>query len=162
MQNDLKSVIESNKGQRAFNIADAGVQAAKAHLRVDSFREHYDTNSANDCLGGWRIGNENWSKDEENWTSVANPGRCDGLEDSVLTANAADDPDSPSPEQSGFTTCFPDPDCNATGTSRFHVTIECYDGQPGRGSGYPRARAKEGCGAPPEPDVVASERSSSR
>src|SRR5215213_10663789 len=71
VQNDLKSVIEVNRGQKAFDIAEAGVQAAKSHLRVDSFREHYDTDSANDCLAGWRIGNEDWSKAEESWTSGA-------------------------------------------------------------------------------------------
>ena len=158
VENDLKSVIEANKGQRAFNIADAGVQAAKAHLRVDSFREHYDTDSANDCLAGWRIGNEDWSKAEESWTSGANPGRCDGLEDSVLAANPADAPDTPWPEQYGFTTCFPDPDCNAPGTGRFHVTIECYEDQPPGDPLTPSECVGGVPGDPPEPDVVASEK----
>jgi hypothetical protein len=162
VQNDIKSVIEANKGQRAFNIADAGVQAAKAHLRVDSFREHYDTESANDCLVGWRIGNTNWSKDDESWTSVLNPGRCDGLEDSVLAANPADDADTPWPEQYGFTTCFPDSDCNAPGTGRFHVTIECYDGQVAGDPNDPANFAPSACvgGVPEDPpdDVDASTR----
>ncbi|CAA9389604.1 MAG: hypothetical protein AVDCRST_MAG93-9656, partial [uncultured Chloroflexia bacterium] len=52
VQNDLKSVIEENRGQKALDIAEAGVQAAKAHLRVDSFRQHYDTNRSNDCADG--------------------------------------------------------------------------------------------------------------
>jgi hypothetical protein len=38
VQSDLKSVIEVNQGQKALDIAEAGVQAAKSHLRVDSFR----------------------------------------------------------------------------------------------------------------------------
>ena len=46
---DLNSVIEVNRGQKALDIADAGVQAAKAQIRVDSFRGHYDTNRTNDC-----------------------------------------------------------------------------------------------------------------
>src|SRR5215213_9933523 len=62
VQNDLKSVIEVNRGQKAFDIAEAGVQAAKSHLRVDSFREHYDTDRTNDCAEAIRVGGENWSK----------------------------------------------------------------------------------------------------
>ena len=52
VQRDLQSVIEVNRGQKALDIAEAGVQAAKSHLRVDSFRQHYDTNRANDCTEG--------------------------------------------------------------------------------------------------------------
>ncbi|CAA9314140.1 MAG: hypothetical protein AVDCRST_MAG93-5416 [uncultured Chloroflexia bacterium] len=40
---DLDSVIESNRGQTAFNLADAGVQAAKSHLLdVDAAYVSYD------------------------------------------------------------------------------------------------------------------------
>src|SRR5919112_1888630 len=40
---DLDSVIESNRGQTAFNLADAGVQAAKSHLlEVDASYVSYD------------------------------------------------------------------------------------------------------------------------
>jgi hypothetical protein len=47
---DLTTVIQSNQGQRAFNLADAGVQAAKAHLLTDADPPHYDgvTNLAAD------------------------------------------------------------------------------------------------------------------
>ena len=39
---DLGSVIESNQGQKAFNLADAGVQAAKSHLMADAYYLKYD------------------------------------------------------------------------------------------------------------------------
>ncbi len=39
---DLGGVVESNQGQRAFNLADAGVQAAKSHLMADAYYQKYD------------------------------------------------------------------------------------------------------------------------
>lgn len=42
VQNDLRSVVESNQGQKAFNLADAGAQAGKAHLMTDADAIHYD------------------------------------------------------------------------------------------------------------------------
>ena len=42
VQNDLRSVLESNQGQKAFNLADAGAQAGKAHLMTDADAIHYD------------------------------------------------------------------------------------------------------------------------
>jgi hypothetical protein len=47
---DLGSVIESNQGQKAFNLADAGVQAAKAHLMTNAYYQNYDgvTNTSAD------------------------------------------------------------------------------------------------------------------
>jgi hypothetical protein len=39
---DLGSVVESNQGQKALNLADAGVQAAKAHLMTNSYYQSYD------------------------------------------------------------------------------------------------------------------------
>ena len=40
---DLSSVIESNQGQKAFNLADAGAQAAKSHLLMtDADFRNYD------------------------------------------------------------------------------------------------------------------------
>ena len=38
---DLQNVVEVNGGQRAFNAADAGVQAAKRQLLSDAVPEHY-------------------------------------------------------------------------------------------------------------------------
>jgi hypothetical protein len=114
VQNDLKSVVEANKGQRALDIADAGVEAAKAHLRNDSFREHYDKDPNNDCAEGWRVGDDNWSKDTNHWTSAANPGECE----TGPLPNIGDDPNTPWPEDYGVTKLF--------GGGRFHVTIECY------------------------------------
>ncbi len=43
VRNDLASVLESNRGQRALNLADAGAQAAKSHLYVaDADFRKYD------------------------------------------------------------------------------------------------------------------------
>jgi hypothetical protein len=42
VQRDLDAVIEVNKGQRAFEMADAGVQLAKRQLRIDPLPTHYD------------------------------------------------------------------------------------------------------------------------
>jgi hypothetical protein len=117
MQNDLKSIMEANKGQMSLDIADAGVEAAKSHLRQDSFREHYDTNRANDCAEGWRVGNENWSKATEGYFSAATPGKCDDPADEVT--HPADDPATPWPDHYGVTDQF--------ASGRFHVTIECYN-----------------------------------
>lgn len=43
VQRDLESVIEVNRGQRAFEMADAGIKAAKAQLDADSNRMKYDS-----------------------------------------------------------------------------------------------------------------------
>lgn len=40
--NDLNSVVEVNRGQRAFEMADAGVEAAKRQLKQDADPFHYD------------------------------------------------------------------------------------------------------------------------
>ncbi len=39
---DLNAVVEVNRGQRAFEMAEAGVQAAKRQLRTDPDHSHYD------------------------------------------------------------------------------------------------------------------------
>jgi hypothetical protein len=119
VQTDLQSVIEVNRGQRALDIADAGVQVAKSHLRVDSFREHYDTNRANDCNEGPRVGGGNWSKATDTYT--ASTGACTG------PSTRSDVASTPWREDQGVTKCFPDAECDAAGTGRFHVTIECFD-----------------------------------
>jgi hypothetical protein len=46
VRNDLETVVQVNQGQRALNLADAGVQAAKRQLRSDAVPAHYDSNSA--------------------------------------------------------------------------------------------------------------------
>lgn len=50
VQNDLQAVIEVNQGQRAFNIADAGAQAAKQHLLGDKVPAHYDVDGTTNSL----------------------------------------------------------------------------------------------------------------
>ncbi len=48
VQRDLESVVEVNRGQSAFEMADAGVQAARQQIRRDGDPEHYDIdNTAN-------------------------------------------------------------------------------------------------------------------
>jgi hypothetical protein len=110
VRSDLNSVVEVNRGQKALDIADAGVQVAKAQIRVDSFRGHYDTNRTNDCSEGIRVGGDNWSKATDIYT---NPyGYCVGP--TTRTDNAS----TPWQEDRGVTKLF--------AGGRFHVTIECY------------------------------------
>lgn len=143
---DIDSVAEVNRGQNALDIAEAGVQAAKAHLRVDSFRQHYDTNSSNDCAEGPRVGNDNWSKATQSWTSATKPGECSP--NGTLVNNPADNLATPWPEQYGVTKTF--------AGGRFHVTIECFV-QSGDTAISPNP-CNGGAGAAPESSVQASER----
>lgn len=46
VRSDLRSTISANHGQRAFDLADAGAQAAAARLRSDADPEHYDANTS--------------------------------------------------------------------------------------------------------------------
>lgn len=46
VRSDLLSTISANQGQRAFDLADAGAQAAAARLRSDADPEHYDANTS--------------------------------------------------------------------------------------------------------------------
>lgn len=46
VNSDLQAVVEVNQGQKAFNVADAGVQAAKRQLRSDAKPAHYDSTDA--------------------------------------------------------------------------------------------------------------------
>lgn len=60
VRNDLQAVVEVNQGQKAFNAADAGVQAARQQLLSDTIRQHYDKDSSNDDTPEPRLG-EDWS-----------------------------------------------------------------------------------------------------
>jgi hypothetical protein len=42
VQRDLNAVVEVNKGQKAFELADAGVQLARQHIKRDPRPAHYD------------------------------------------------------------------------------------------------------------------------
>ncbi len=46
VRNDLQAVVEVNQGQKAFNAADAGVQAAKRELLSEACPESYDGSEA--------------------------------------------------------------------------------------------------------------------
>lgn len=50
VQRDLDSVVQVNKGQRAFELADAGVQVARQQIRRDADPEHYDIDDPADPL----------------------------------------------------------------------------------------------------------------
>ena len=43
---DLEGAVQTNRGQRALHLADAGAQAAEAQLRADAAPEHYDAEEA--------------------------------------------------------------------------------------------------------------------
>jgi hypothetical protein len=45
VRNDLEAVVEVNQGEKAFNIADAGAQAARQQLLIDKIAAHYDVDS---------------------------------------------------------------------------------------------------------------------
>jgi hypothetical protein len=60
VRNDLEAVVEVNRGEKAFNIADAGVQAAKQQLLMDARRQHYDRDPTNDSTPEPRLGDD-WS-----------------------------------------------------------------------------------------------------
>ena len=42
VRGDLEGAIQTNRGQRALHLADAGAQAAAAQLRADADPAHYD------------------------------------------------------------------------------------------------------------------------
>ncbi|CAN5888355.1 hypothetical protein BH23ACT11_BH23ACT11_16060 [soil metagenome] len=75
VRNDLMAVVEVNRGQKAFEIADAGVEAARRRLLADSRRQHYDKDRTNDCTPEVRLG-EDWSPST---TAYENPD-CSGAE----------------------------------------------------------------------------------
>jgi hypothetical protein len=142
VQSDLKSVIEVNRSQKALDIAEAGVQAAKSHLRVDSFRQHYDRDvpplspAGNDCNEGPRVGGDNWSRNPWSYSDIT--GACSGA-----PFERADNPATPWREDIGVSKLF--------GGGRFHVTIECFS-QTGDPSPSPCAN---GAGAAPEATTAA-------
>ncbi|HKH11697.1 MAG TPA: hypothetical protein VKA73_11180 [Rubrobacter sp.] len=48
---DLDGAVQTNRGQRALHLADAGAQAAGARLRADANPAHYDAAAADNS--GW-------------------------------------------------------------------------------------------------------------
>lgn len=59
VRNDLEAVVEVNQGQRAFEMADAGVQAAKRQLNEDSGPESYEGEDDDDVQ--WSFAEDNSS-----------------------------------------------------------------------------------------------------
>lgn len=69
VSNDLESVVEVNQGQSAFDIADAGSQAAKQQILSDKTPGHYDIEGGSPSCDSSeespdRIG-KNWSPQDE-------------------------------------------------------------------------------------------------
>ncbi len=109
VQRDLESVVEVNQGQKAFELADAGVQAGKRQLLVDAFRQHYDTTHTNDCANGNIRTGSDWSP------------TTTGFPNANCTGTAAT-------KQAGVTRPF--------AGGQFNVTIQCINqtGDPLEGS----------------------------
>ncbi len=99
VRSNLEAVIEVNQGQKAFEIAEAGVQAAKTQQLSDVVRQHYDRDHTNDCAPGRRL-DEDWSP-----TTV-------GYANSDCTGGTIT-------KAPGVTKNF--------AKGRFTVTIECFD-----------------------------------
>ena len=76
VRGDLLSTISANHGQRAFDLADAGAQAAAARLRSDANPERYDADAP----------------DNTEWAYVspdgAPPGKTMTLDDGTATVTA--------------------------------------------------------------------------
>jgi hypothetical protein len=49
VRNDLETVVEVNQGQRAFDVAEAGVQVAKQQILSSKTAGHYDTDGSSGC-----------------------------------------------------------------------------------------------------------------
>ena len=127
---DLQNVVENNNGQRAFQIADAGIQVAKTQQLSDVVRKHYDRDNTNDCANGQiRATGEDWSP---NTIVYSDPRDCNSP-----TVTRA---------QGGVTRKF--------NGGTFNVTIECYD-QKGETSGS--VCKNNTTGSAPE-DIEASKR----
>lgn len=63
VRNDLEAVVEVNQGQKAFDIADSGLQVARQHLALDKTATHYDVDDGTSCdaPGDGAAPNPNWS-----------------------------------------------------------------------------------------------------
>lgn len=101
VRNDLEAVIEVNRGQKATEIAEAGVAAAKRQLKSDNVRRHYDATPINDCLAGQRV------EVEEDWSPATTGSNADCTDVAV-----------PKPSGPGVRKDF--------AGGRFVVTIQCY------------------------------------
>lgn len=105
VRNDLETVVEVNRGQRALEAAEAGVAAAKRQLASDDVRRHYDTDPSNDCAAGQRTaGSQDWSLA----TTTSN---------ATCSDNSIAKPSGPGVRRN-FST--------GGGTGKFTVTIQCY------------------------------------
>lgn len=103
VQSDLKAVVEVNQGQKALELADAGIQAARTQQLSDVVRKHYDRNYANDCDDSQRRATaEDWSPN----TTVYNDAK--DCSSGTTTRSVG-----------GVTRNFAE--------GKFNVTIECFD-----------------------------------
>ncbi len=75
VQRDLETVVEVNQGQKAFEMADAGIKAAERQLKSDSTSSKYSGTAADDVQ---------WS------SGVSNPSGCVSLGTSGMCLNNLD------------------------------------------------------------------------
>jgi hypothetical protein len=84
VQRDLENVVEVNRGQKAIEVSDAGVQAARRQLLVNSFPNQYnDPNGPATTPLSPEASNSPWAFDSGSATCgsppemlAAGPGRC--------------------------------------------------------------------------------------
>lgn len=77
VQRDLENVVEVNRGQKAIEVSDAGLQAARRQLLVNSFPNQYNDPSATPLSP--EAANSPWAFDSGSATCgslAAGPGRC--------------------------------------------------------------------------------------
>jgi type II secretory pathway pseudopilin PulG len=70
VQRDLNAVVEVNRGQKAIEVADAGIQAAKRQLLLNSYPESYNGNNS---------GDDSANKPESEWSSNSASATCGDL-----------------------------------------------------------------------------------
>lgn len=73
VQKDLESVVEVNKGQNAFEMADAGVQVARQQIRRDADPEHYDLDGPSGPLPAFEYLTECNDPGDDSTTSARAP-----------------------------------------------------------------------------------------
>jgi type II secretory pathway pseudopilin PulG len=123
VRNDLEAVVEVNQGQNAFDMADAGAQAAKRHLsKVDAEPENYDMDDTN--------GDSEWSEiDETGSGEKALDFDRDGNDDisvSIRYLEPSDVPTDTEDEDSAPEEDIPE------GTNYFRVTARGEEGEAAR------------------------------
>lgn len=88
-RSDLNTVVEVNRGQKAFEMADAGARLAEQHLRIDGVPEHYDVDTTGDAD---YINTDCNTDDTEAGTPVGGDWSLNGASQGVVRNNLDGDP----------------------------------------------------------------------